>query len=527
MTNYGEFSFDLVKQFLINRGGKVTNPELVKHFRHYLNDPVHKDEIRLKFKDYVNRLACVKEQNGVKYLLLRNEYVDELCTMPPDVPPPPYTPARVEPDLCAAGFSRQETPCLGYSTPLIGPTPQTPQWRQFSPQEDIMVANECPSLALARAPHNRSSPCLLEDVRSYEDIPPPLPKKKHSLNGSPTRPEVPLPPPRGRKSHGRRGSQVEERVRQFSAEKELEGSPNFKEKSVQDVAVSPGTVKEKTQIINRMSESNLLTKVAAGPGGGPAAKRRDGPGARAAADDDTTSLNTLDPRRREWILRAAQADYHSLVRLLREDPDLYRFEDFTSGYTALHWAAKHGSSEMVKLIAGTHRLNPNVKSHGGYTPLHLASMFQKQHIIELLLHTYGADPNVRDHSGRKPAQYLNSSAQASKTSTNHKSFQQPSRSSEKDAGFMRMGSFNSRVKRTAAVLTYPFGVQKLKPWGSADSVTDVASSTMPPPKGLAKKKKSKKVLDFPSSSSMDSMKSKLSLTPSVESDSDSAYGFAP
>ncbi|KAM7284056.1 uncharacterized protein ISCGN_001159 [Ixodes scapularis] len=61
---------------------------------------------------------------------------------------------------------------------------------------------------------------------------------------------------------------------------------------------------------------------------------------------------------------------------------------------------------------------------GGYTPLHLASMFQKQHIIELLLHTYGADPNVRDHSGRKPAQYLNSSAQASKTSTNHKSFQQ-------------------------------------------------------------------------------------------------------
>ncbi|KAM7283166.1 uncharacterized protein ISCGN_000309 [Ixodes scapularis] len=148
----------------------------------------------------------------------------------------------------------------------------------------------------------------------------------------------------------------------------------------------------------------------------------------------------------------------------------------------------------------------------------------------------GADPNVRDHSGRKPAQYLNSSAQASKTSTNHKSFQQPSRSSEKDAGFMRMGSFNSRVKRTAAVLTYPFGVQKLKPWGSADSVTDVVRvflplSTMPPPKGLAKKKKSKKIINkgcfFCSSSSMDSMKSKLSLTPSVESDSDSAYGFAP
>lgn len=47
------------------------------------------------------------------------------------------------------------------------------------------------------------------------------------------------------------------------------------------------------------------------------------------------------------------------------------------------------------------------------------------------------------------------------------------RPAEKDLGFMRIGSFNSRVKRTAAALTNPFGVQKLKPWGSADSVTDV------------------------------------------------------
>lgn len=34
----------------------------------------------------------------------------------------------------------------------------------------------------------------------------------------------------------------------------------------------------------------------------------------------------LDPRRREWLLSASSCDYHTLVRLLREDPDLYRFE---------------------------------------------------------------------------------------------------------------------------------------------------------------------------------------------------------
>lgn len=52
-----------------------------------------------------------------------------------------------------------------------------------------------------------------------------------------------------------------------------------------------------------------------------------------------------------------------------------------------------------------------------------------------------------------------------------------------------------------------------------------ATPNMPPPKSVTKKKKSKKVIDFPSSSSMESLKSKLSLTPSAESDSDSAYGF--
>ncbi|GFR28765.1 hypothetical protein TNCT_337541, partial [Trichonephila clavata] len=30
----------------------------------------------------------------------------------------------------------------------------------------------------------------------------------------------------------------------------------------------------------------------------------------------------LDPRRKEWILKASRADYHELVRLLREEPKL-------------------------------------------------------------------------------------------------------------------------------------------------------------------------------------------------------------
>lgn len=403
MTSIEEFNFELVKQYLIDKGGKVTNPELVKHFRHYLNDPVHKDSIRQKFKDFVNRLACVKEENGTKFLILRNEYFEELHSSRRDLSLPSY-PCMEEPDNCG-GFMSQDQP-MEYSSPPPGRTAQTPQWRHYSP-DCPRAASECPPLSPIGVSRIHSSPCLLVDDNCYEDVPPPLPQKKHSIGGSPKRPDMPLPPPRGRKNHGRRGSQVEERVRQFSVEKELEGNVSVKKESIQDVTVSPGTVKEKTQIINRMAENCGVPGKPALPSGAvgnAASKRRDGPGARTAPDDDTTSVNTLDPRRREWLLRASQTDYHSLVRLLREDPDLYRFEDFTSGYTALHWAAKFGSAEIVKLVAGSYGLNPNVKSHGGYTPLHLAYMFNQYHIAELL-RAYGADANVRDNSGRKPGQY--------------------------------------------------------------------------------------------------------------------------
>ncbi|KAL1440074.1 hypothetical protein MTO96_009891 [Rhipicephalus appendiculatus] len=325
MTSIEEFNFELVKQYLIDKGGKVTNPELVKHFRHYLNDPVHKDSIRQKFKDFVNRLACVKEENGTKFLILRNEYFEELHNSRRDLSLPSY-PSMEEPDNCG-GFMSQDQP-MEYSSPPPGRTAQPPQWRHYSP-DCPRAASECPPLSPIGVSRIHSSPCLLVDDNCYEDVPPPLPQKKHSVGGSAKRPDMPLPPPRGRKNHGRRGSQVEERVRQFSVEKELEGNASVKKESIQDVAVSPGTVKEKTQIINRMAENCGVPGKPALPSGAvgnTASKRRDGPGARTAPDDDTTSVNTLDPRRREWLLRASQTDYHSLVRLLREDPDLYRFE---------------------------------------------------------------------------------------------------------------------------------------------------------------------------------------------------------
>jgi len=41
---------------------------------------------------------------------------------------------------------------------------------------------------------------------------------------------------------------------------------------------------------------------------------------------------------------------------------------------ALHWAAKHGNLDVVKLIAGTYHVNPNVKSVSFNFPLKLVNI---------------------------------------------------------------------------------------------------------------------------------------------------------
>ncbi|KAG7520005.1 ankyrin repeat domain-containing protein SOWAHB-like [Solea senegalensis] len=75
-----------------------------------------------------------------------------------------------------------------------------------------------------------------------------------------------------------------------------------------------------------------------------------------------SAVVALDPIEKEWIYSAAGARVPDLSQLLRQDPSLANKKDFTSGFTALHWAAKHGSEDMATLVvkAGA---DVNTKSH--------------------------------------------------------------------------------------------------------------------------------------------------------------------
>nr|XP_012777062.1 ankyrin repeat domain-containing protein SOWAHB [Maylandia zebra] len=114
----------------------------------------------------------------------------------------------------------------------------------------------------------------------------------------------------------------------------------------------------------------------------------------------------LDPLEKEWIYSAAGARVPDLSQLLRQDRALANKKDFTSGFTALHWAAKHGNEEMATLVVNAGG-DVNIKSHGGYTPLHIAALHGHRHILDLLVGTYGAKENLRDYSGHLACHYLN------------------------------------------------------------------------------------------------------------------------
>jgi len=311
------------------------------------------------------------------------------------------------------------------------------------------------------------------------------------------------------------------------------------------------SVRERTKTFNRMaSETEISTMSSASslsklPS---AVKRRNsraidfgnrrGSNLSRDHDNDTTdssSITTIDPTIKQWMVHTAKGDYQTAAKMLNEDPKLVRHKDFTSGFTALHWACKHGNLDLVKLLAGTYQANVNVKSHGGYTPLHIAAQCNHQEVFDLLVQAYRADANARDYAGKKPRQYM--IGDTGHRSLSNDTFRQlkdrrKNRSRmEKNPGILRFGSLSVKVKKTTEAFNNYFnsrdGESKPK-WLDSDA------EKMPPPKfAPIKKRKSKRTIDFGRTKSAPVTPTERSPIKEViheaaeenVSDSDSEYGF--
>ncbi|XP_037045054.1 ankyrin repeat domain-containing protein SOWAHC isoform X3 [Bradysia coprophila] len=502
-----ELSLSEIRNFMLIKGGKVTNHELVKYFKKFLTNPNTQAEARKQFKTYVNILSTIKNEGKDKYLILRKKYINEcpaednlslLSLSQSDFANSPGSRSTIsEHDSSVVGTSLSSQ--FGApDSPFREPPPYKPPPEVKIPglaSETKEQYKDCvdefkyalSSFGIGQSEDDKQSVEVVKDV--IENSPPP-----------------PVLPPRKRSN----AEKINEQVSDEKAEENKENASietSSKSSSRSNTLEKQISVAEATKKFNRIA-SEEEAKVTSPPTKKKPEKRTE--------EISNEILISSHPKSKEWLVSSAKANYQELAKLASEYPELTKLHDLTTGDTALHWAAKHGNEDVVKLIAGTHRADVNSRTNGGYTPLHLAMQFGKDNIFELLCNVYKADRDILDWSGRKPLDYRKIHTTVSASTY-----------SKKDLGFLRIGSLNVRVKRTTEAFSNFLGVgsnqtripppylrtsapssmsyfEKVhKNWGSADNIIPhgrnskkMDSASMPPPKiGPVKKRRSKRAFD--------------------------------
>uniref|UniRef100_A0A4X2KE87 SOWAHA-C winged helix-turn-helix domain-containing protein n=1 Tax=Vombatus ursinus TaxID=29139 RepID=A0A4X2KE87_VOMUR len=349
-----ELGQEAVLLFLTQRGGRARNAELVEHFRGALGgEPEQRARAREHFKQLVNAVATVRTDpaDGTKYVYLKKKFCG-------GGPPPPLHEAPGSLDRANPATSNGPESPEGSAPPSAGDHPLP----EGNPEESGPSADQ------------ESPPQLVSDSE-------PLPRNWEEGDNCSSPGGVSTPRP-GRKN---------------LLDLMIGSSPQLKRSFF-------------------VGGNNL----GGSTGGGRAT--------RGGGDSDTASLASssneeegsatgsvaLDPLEHAWMLSASDGKWDSLEGLLTCEPGLLAKRDFITGFTCLHWAAKHGKQELLAMLvnfANKHHLpvNINARTSAGYTALHLAAMHGHVEVVKLLVGAYDADVDIRDYSGKKASQYLNQS----------------------------------------------------------------------------------------------------------------------
>lgn len=410
-----ECSQEAVLNFLLERGGRVKNTELVDHFKAgFPNEPKQKAAVRERFKNYVDSMAFVKTENGVKYVCLKKKFRGENEEH-----------LKQNPEESSGQVSGRDA------------RPASPEGVHSSDYSQTTVPHVCKTLPDTKHDQNECYVCVVEDCSSAEmgnrgsikraqrDS-----KKKVKAVELPVITVIaPIEPPVQEAvfnltelaqtgNTGQSDTLGITEKRQVTTLEELEEQENACERGsdAEDDAQSLGDVSPKSSrehfIEVMMNSSTQLRRSLVLRNSFNLSRRNSDSTSLASCniEEDRNSV-TLDPLEHEWMLCASDADWGSLQRLLASEPGLILKKDFVSGFTCLHWAAKQGKPELIALIinfAKQHNIpiSVDVRSSTGYTPLHIAAMHNHMEVVKLLVGAYNADVEIRDYSGRKACQYL-------------------------------------------------------------------------------------------------------------------------
>ncbi|CAL1540098.1 unnamed protein product [Lymnaea stagnalis] len=404
----GDFEIDAVLQFMLSKGGRVRNHELVTHFKNVLNHPINKALNREKFKDYVNELSTIKLDLGEKVLVLKKKYrpvSGDFEFSSNSLTSSSSTSLSLSGSSSSSYMKNTVTPKPAASEPNLTPAKMTTESTSKSSQKENIPAQ------------NDSPRAQSEPPAAHHD------EKKEALNDSVDGPMV---------SKMRSDEHMEVKLRntdrvsansnKFEDSVSVSGS-NASLASTRSVTSSTSGVASmdddpNASTISVMDKIKKLNKIhSEGELHNPQiANKKSHKFIKVGLSDNLENNGSmsesthipLTPEQKDWMVVSSSSEYHEMNRLLSKNPHLAKLRVSHFYKTALHWAAKSGKAEVIKLIAN----KPGVKvdQRSGYTPLHLAAIHGHEHIIELLVQTFKADPNLRDYSGKKAKQYLKSSA---------------------------------------------------------------------------------------------------------------------
>lgn len=379
-----------ILSFLLERGGKVKNSELLHHFRGRIScsDPAEKQHNRDLFKKLVNSVAVVKQIDEVKFVVVKKRYQDFAKETAHD-----GSPTQIEDSFCSrsASFSftspqRAEPAKIVFSDvennnnhisyPL---NPNDP----FCRRPKRLSAGSAP----ARRPLPRGDGADTPSVKVLN-----LSGDQVKKSGAVFAVVAVKSPPRSFSPAAQGASQVQ-----------LEKTPP---KLGKVTPIAPA-FNYPPDIKGTQKDSKCWTQgMCSVPQIQPPNKTW-----RQGDDSKYSECVPLEPSAHQWLVKCAAGLWAQICGLVQQDARLVHKKDFMSGFTVLHWAAKDGSCEMMQKIldisgkAGTYA-NVNSKAHGGYTPLHIAAIHGHTDMLVLLVQRYGANIGERDNNGKKAFHYL-------------------------------------------------------------------------------------------------------------------------
>ncbi|XP_065279701.1 LOW QUALITY PROTEIN: ankyrin repeat domain-containing protein SOWAHC [Emys orbicularis] len=445
MAEEPALSPESVLRFLAARGGRARNAELLEHFRGWLSppEPERRARARQHFKELVNAVATVRLEpgSGAKYVQLRRRYrpagtpaADKQDSPPGDQPLEPGgseaaaapfdPPAGPEPLSDIADTAPVDPPAAPELLPSIAVTPE----EEADSVQRSRDSSPCPGGQLGEiAPAAPGKPGP-EDGALRGKGPPSCPQQPPQAGSRSDLPRLGQVPPGGGRKRSSRRNVARGLQPGHGAEEPLAPARLAEEEGTEAGSGSPCSPGSSGGgATPRSSRKNFRELMM---GSSPQLKRSFFPGAPRArgGDSDSASLASssaeeesgggssvaLDPLEHAWMLSAADGRWESLEGLLSSEPGLLSKRDFITGFTCLHWAAKHGRHELLAMLVNfAHKqrlpININARTSGGYTALHLAAMHGHLEVVKLLVGAYDADVDVRDYSGRKASNYLSQS----------------------------------------------------------------------------------------------------------------------